>query len=87
MGKILRPTELIMLGNPEVGTQLMQCGHSVAIDLPQKSLVWEDENGRVWLTYNAPGYLVKRHNIGNCIEIIKEISGAPGKFAEAATGG
>jgi len=84
VGKELRPTELIIFGNPKVGTPLMQCAQSVAIDLPQKSLVWEDENGRVWLSYNDPGYLAGRHNIKNCDEVLNKISGALGNFARAA---
>ena len=54
VGKALRPTEVIVFGNPKVGTPLMQCSQSVAIDLPQKALVWEDEAGQAWLTYNDP---------------------------------
>jgi uncharacterized protein (DUF302 family) len=84
VGKELRPTELIIFGNPKVGTPLMQCAQSVAIDLPQKSLVWEDENGQVWLSYNDPGYLAGRHNIKNCDEVLNKISGALGNFARAA---
>ena len=84
VGKELRSTELIIFGNPKVGTPLMQCAQSVAIDLPQKSLVWEDENGQVWLSYNDPGYLAGRHNIKNCDEVLNKISGALGNFARAA---
>ena len=84
VGKELRPTELIIFGNPKVGTPLMQCAESIAIDLPQKALVWEDENGQVWLSYNDPGYLARRHNIKNCDEVLNKISGALGNFARAA---
>jgi len=76
---------LIIFGNPKVGTPLMQCTQSVAIDLPQKSLIWEDENGQVWLSYNDPGYLARRHNIENCDEVLNKISNALGNFAKAAT--
>ncbi len=58
---VLRPTELIIFGNPKVGTPLMNCRQSVAIDLPQKALIWEDETGQVWFSYNDPMYLAKRH--------------------------
>ena len=85
VGKELRPTELIIFGNPKVGTPLMQCAQSVAIDLPQKSLIWEDENGQVWLSYNDPGYLARRHNIKNCDEVLNKISNALENFARAAT--
>jgi uncharacterized protein (DUF302 family) len=86
VGKELRPTVLIIFGNPKVGTPLMQCAQSVAIDLPQKSLIWEDENGQVWLSYNDPIYLARRHDIENCDELINKISNALGNFSRAATG-
>ncbi len=54
VGKKLRPTELLIFGNPKVGTPLIQCSQSVAIELPQKALIWEDETGNVWLYYNDP---------------------------------
>ena len=85
VGKELRPTELIIFGNPKVGTPLMQCQQSAAIDLPQKALIWQDAKGQVWLSYNDPDYLVKRHGIEGCGEVIKKIKGALGNFAKAAT--
>jgi uncharacterized protein (DUF302 family) len=85
VGKKLRPTELIIFGNPEVGTPLMQCGQSVAIDLPQKALIWQDEAGQVWLSYNDPKYLASRHSIKECGEVIKKIQKALGNFARMAT--
>jgi len=85
VGKELRPSELIIFGNPKVGTPLMQCGQSVAIDLPQKALIWKDEAGQVWLSYNDPKYLAKRHGIKDCAEVIKKIETALGNFAKAAT--
>ena len=85
VGKKLRPTELIIFGNPKVGTPLMQCGQSVAIDLPQKALIWQDETGQVWLTYNDPKYLASRHNIKECSEVIEKIEKALGNFARMAT--
>ena len=85
VGKKLRPTELIIFGNPKVGTPLMQCGQSVGIDLPQKALIWQDEAGQVWLSYNDPKYLASRHSIKECGEIIKKIEKALGNFARVAT--
>lgn len=84
-GKTLPPTELLIFGNPKVGTPLMQCSRSVAIDLPQKALIWADDNGKVWLTYNDPGYLAQRHSTGECNGVIKKVSGALANFAKAAT--
>ncbi len=85
VGKKLRPTELIIFGNPKVGTPLMQCSQSVAIDLPQKALIWENEAGQVWLSYNDPEYLAKRHGIKGCVEVIKQIQNALSNFAKKAT--
>lgn len=87
VGLDLRPTELVIFGNPKVGTPLMQCVQTVAIDLPQKMLIWEAEDGQVWLAYNDPKYLGKRHGIegAQCEEVLGRIEGALGKFARAAT--
>ena len=85
VGQNLRPTELIVFGNPKVGTPLMQCRQTTAIDLPQKALIWEDEEGQVWLSYNNPNYLVERHGITGCAEVVKKIEKALSNFAKAAT--
>jgi len=85
IGKELRPTELIIFGNPKVGTPLMQCAQSVAIDLPQKALIWQDAQGQVWLSYNDPNYLVERHQITGCGGVIKKVGKALGNFAKSAT--
>ena len=81
----LRPTELVIFGNPKVGTPLMHCAQTVAIDLPQKALIWEDATGQVWLSYNDPQYLSERHGLGDCADVIKKVSGALANFAQAAT--
>lgn len=85
IGKILRPTELIIFGNPKVGTLLMQCKQTVAIDLPQKVLIWQDKLGQVWLTYNTPAYLVKRHGIKGCDKAIHNIDNILKEITKAAT--
>ncbi|MGD1927331.1 MAG: DUF302 domain-containing protein [Leptolyngbyaceae cyanobacterium] len=69
----LRDTELVIFGNPNVGTQLMQCNQSAAIDLPQKMLIWEDETGQTWLAYNSPIYLLERHALSDCEPVINRI--------------
>jgi len=66
VGIELRPTELIIFGNPKAGSPLMQCAQTMALDLPQKALVWQDEAGKVWITYNDPAYLQARHNVKGC---------------------
>lgn len=60
-GLKMRPTQLLIFGNPKGGTPLMLASPSVAIDLPLKALVWQDEAGKVWLSFNSPEYLQQRH--------------------------
>ena len=84
VGLALRPTELLIFGNPAIGTPLMQCAQTAAIDLPQKALAYEDADGQVWLTYNDPQYVANRHNIKGCDKVIAKITGALSKFANAA---
>jgi len=62
-GLSLRPTEVLIFGNARAGTPLMEATHTIAIDLPLKVLVWRDENGTTWLSYNDPGWLAERHGI------------------------
>ncbi|HQU16278.1 MAG: hypothetical protein B7Z66_00190 [Chromatiales bacterium 21-64-14] len=83
----LRPTTLLIFGNPRLGTPLMQCKQTVGIDLPQKILAWEDAKGQVWLTYNDPQYLAERHGLGTCgAAVVRKMSMALHHFAEAAAG-
>src|SRR5882672_2261552 len=63
-GMKLRPTAVLIFGNPKTGTPLMQAGQTIGIDLPLKALVWQDASGQTWLSYNEPAWLAKRHNIG-----------------------
>jgi len=63
IGMTLPPTKLLIFGNPKAGTPVMLAAPSVAIDLPLKILVWEDGQGRVWLSYNSPAYLMDRHGV------------------------
>ena len=73
VGLTLPPTQLLIFGNPISGTPLMIAAPTVAIDLPLKALVWQDEQGRVWLTYNNPQYLQERHRIPD--QLLKNIAG------------
>jgi len=61
VGMKLRPTEVMLFGNPKAGTPLMQAVQTIGIDLPLKALVWQDEAGKTWLAYNDPAWLAKRH--------------------------
>jgi uncharacterized protein (DUF302 family) len=65
VGLPLRPAELLILGNAKAGTPLMQANQEVGIDLPLKMLVWEDEAGKTWLSYNDPRWIAKRHELGS----------------------
>jgi len=73
-GLKMRPTKLLIFGDPKAGTPLMLAAPSAAIDLPLKILVWEDPAGRVWLSFNAPEYLQKRH--GFPANLIQNIAAA-----------
>jgi uncharacterized protein (DUF302 family) len=63
VGLKMRPTKLLIFGSPKAGTPLMLVAPSIAIDLPLKILVWEDGQGKVWVSYNSPGYLQSRHGL------------------------
>jgi len=63
VGMKMPPTKLLIFGSPKAGTPLMLAAPSIAIDLPLKILVWEDGQGKVWLSYNSPEYLKERHNL------------------------
>ena len=62
-GLSLRPTEVLIFGNAKAGTPLMQAEQTIGIDLPLKALVWQDANGKVWLSYNEPNWLAQRHGL------------------------
>jgi uncharacterized protein (DUF302 family) len=72
-GLKMRPTQLLIFGNPKGGTPLMVAAPRLAIDLPLKALAWEDSDGKVWLSYNSPEYLQERH--GFPAELMKNIAG------------
>ena len=82
-GLTLRPTGLIIVGNPKAGTTLIAASPTSAIDLPLKILAWQDAEGRNWLAYNEPEYVKRRHGIPP--ELLKNIAGL-GALAAAAAG-
>jgi uncharacterized protein (DUF302 family) len=82
-GLAMRPTKLLIFGNPKGGTPLMQAAPTTAIDLPLKALVWEDVDGNVKLTYNDPTYLQQRHNIP--AELVPNIAGVSGLLEKAVS--
>src|ERR1700676_1323543 len=81
-GMQMRPTKLLIFGNPKAGTPLMIASPSVAIDLPLKVLVWEDAGGKVWISYNAPAYLQARHGLPQ--ELVENIAVVETLAAKAA---
>jgi uncharacterized protein (DUF302 family) len=85
VGIPLRPTELLMFGNPKLGTHMFTSNQTAGIDLPLKALAWEDEKGQVWLTYNDPTFISRRHNITDRDNILKKMAGALNKLSNAAT--
>jgi len=72
VGMTMHPTKLLIFGNPKSGTPLMLASPSIAIDLPLKILVWEDADGRAWLSYNSPAYLQARHKLPK--ELVQNIA-------------
>ncbi len=85
VGLTMTETELLIFGNPKTGTLLMQSSPTTAIDLPLKAMAWKDADGKVWLAYNTPFYIAKRHGIKDRDNILKKISGALDKFTDYAT--
>ena len=83
VGLKMRPTKLLIFGSPKGGTPLMVASPSLAIDLPMKALVAEDESGKVWLTYNSPDYLKERHgfpdNLVPNIAVAQALAAAAGE--------
>ena len=86
-GLSLRPTDLLIFGNAKGGTPLMQGGQTAGIDLPLKILVWEDADGKTWLSYNDPHWLAKRHAIGDSTAAaVTALANALASFAQTAAG-
>ena len=86
VGLELRPSTVFIFGNPQVGTRLMQCEQTVAIDLPLRILVWEDSTRAVFVGYEPPARLAQRHNVPGCRDVIDRITTSLGNRAAVATG-
>jgi uncharacterized protein (DUF302 family) len=82
VNKTLRPTEVLIFGNPQGGTPFMECAQSVGIDLPLKALVWEDKDGQAWIGYNDPKFLAARHKT-ECGPVVENMGKALGNFVAA----
>ena len=76
VGMTLRPTELLIFGNAKGGTPLMQSDQAVGIDLPLKALIWEDADGKTWLSYNDPEWIAQRHGLGADAEKVTDVLAA-----------
>ncbi|GMR20430.1 MAG: DUF302 domain-containing protein [Gammaproteobacteria bacterium] len=85
VGITLRPTELLIFGNPRLGSHMFTSKQTSGIDLPMKALAWEDARGQVWLAYNDPKYIANRHGIHNRAETVKKMTGALKKMTDKAT--
>jgi uncharacterized protein (DUF302 family) len=87
VGSALRPTDLLIFGNAQGGTPLMQSVQMIGIDLPLKALVWQDDAGNTWLSYNDPSWLAKRYGAGRETEkTIVTLNGALQALAKNAAG-
>jgi len=82
VGLEMKPTELLIFGNPKGGTPLMVAKPTAAIDLPMKALAWEDKEGNVWLTYNSPELLRQRHGVP--AELISKLDSVGALLEQAA---
>ena len=83
VGLTMKPTKLLIFGNPKGGTPLMQAAPTVAIDLPLKALIWEDTDGKVRVTYNDPAYFEQRHDVP--AELVGNIAGVSALLEKAAS--
>jgi len=84
VGLQLKPTELLIFGNPKLGTPLMQAKREIGVDLPLKALAWQGDAGKVWLGYTAPDALKARHGVDGRDGVFKKMTGALDKLTSAA---
>lgn len=84
VGIALRPTELLIFGNPKLGSHFFTSQQTSGIDLPLKALAWKDQNGKVWLAYNDPRYIANRHHITDREEIVAKMTAALDGMTNAA---
>jgi uncharacterized protein (DUF302 family) len=87
VGFSLRPTHLLIFGNPKAGTPLMQTQQAIGLDLPLRVLVWEDGDGKVWLTYRRVRDLVREHRVEGRDEVVKALDDGLASLVGAATAG
>lgn len=80
----LDPTELLLFGNPAMGSHMFTSAQTAGIDLPMKALAWTDDEGQTWLAYNDPEWIAERHGIDDRGEIIEKMSNALNNLSDAA---
>jgi uncharacterized protein (DUF302 family) len=83
-GQVLRPTVVVIFGNPRLGTPLMQSAQSAGLDLPMRMLVWQDAAGKAWVSYAPPAELGARHGIKDRDDVLKTMAGALSAIAAEA---
>lgn len=83
-GLHMKPTELLIFGNPKMGTPLMLAKREIGVDLPLKALAWQDDAGKVWLGYTSPVALKARHGVSGRDEVFKKMTGALNKLTNFA---
>ena len=86
-GLKLKPTQLLIFGNPKLGTPLMQTNRGIGLDLPMKVLAWQDDKGKVWLAYTKPDALKARYDIKGKDGVFAKMTGALDKMTGKASGG
>ena len=84
IGTDMKPTQLLIFGNPKLGTPLMQAERKIGLDLPMKALAWEDDAGKVWLAYGAPADLKTRYQVLGQDKVFGKMTGVLGKLTDAA---
>jgi uncharacterized protein (DUF302 family) len=87
VGLILRPTEVLIFGNPQAGTPLMQNQQTIGLDLPLRVLAWEDAAGKVWLTCRRPGWLAQQHHLSDQEPAVKALEDGLAALVRAAASG
>ena len=80
----LRPTQVLIFGNPQAGTPLMQSRQTIGLDLPLRVLVWEDQEGKVWLSYHRPSFLAQLHQVTDREEAVNSLDSGLAALARAA---
>ncbi len=84
VGMDMKPTELLIFGNPKLGTPLMLAKREIGVDLPLKALAWQDDGGKVWLGYTTPSALKARHGVSGRDEVFNKMTGALDKLTSVA---